>query len=251
MLSVKNSFVVICVMLFSTAALASDEFPYRRGVVRHRLSLAPVISFYKNHPQHTINTKAKSGFCLSYKAEVFFGKKTNLLVGLEYFDQGFSFQGYYSAPGHTYAFDKTYAYSHSARVREVNIPVGLKRAFNLEVDNYFSPYFSGGFCPRYIINSTNLIVNDSTGVTLHEGTGDVDFENNIGLLPVIPLAKKLNGFLYAGIGIQYNFRGSAKALFFEMTYKYGLSRFNYHGYKNSNDLNIKNSNLGFIFGIRF
>lgn len=251
MLSVKKYFVLIAGLLFTISAFADNEFPYRRGVVRHRLALAPVVSFYKNHPQHTINTKAKSGFYASYKAELFSGKKMNLLLGLEYLNQGFSFQGYYVRPGHTYAFDKTYAYSHTARVQEINVPIGLKIAFNMEVDNYFSPYFSGGFAPRYIINSYNLIVNDSTGRTEYEGKGNVNFENNIGLLPFLPPVTKLGGFLYGGLGCQYNFRGSAKALFFEMTYKYALSRFNYHGYKNSNDLNIKNSNLAFIFGIRF
>ncbi len=249
--SIKKSFVFLSAILFATAAFADKEFPYRRGVVRHRLSFAPVASFYKNTPDMAINTKAQSGFCASYKVEIFSGKKTNLLIGLEYFDQGFSFQGYYAAPGYTYAFDKTFAYSHTARVREIDVPMGLKVAFNIEEDNYFTPYFSGGFCPRYIINSSNLIVNDSTGITVHEGNGNVDFENNIGLLTGIPNMTKLNGFLYGGLGAQYNFRGSAKALFFEITYKYGLSRFNYHGYNNSNNLFIKNSNLAFIFGIRF
>lgn len=250
MLKIK-SFILIVATLITSFAFASEEFPFRRGVVRHRLSFAPVASFYKNHPYHTINTKSKSGFCATYKVEVFSGKKLNLLLGLEYLNQGFSFQGYYARPGYTYAYDKTFAYSHTARVQEINVPIGLKLAFNLEADNYFSPYFSGGFAPRYIINSYNLIVNDSTGITVYEGRGNVDFENNVGLLPFLPPARKLNGFLFGGVGVQFNFRGSAKALFFEMTYKYALSRFNYHGYKNSNDLNIKNSNLAFIFGIRF
>ncbi len=249
--SIKNSFVFLIAILFATAAFADKEYPYRKGTIRYRLSFAPVASFYKNTPNMTINTKALAGFCASFKTEYFFGKKTNLLIGLEYFDQGFSFQGYYAAPGHTYAFDKTYAYTHTTRVQEIDLPIGLKIAFNSEENNYFSPYFSGGFCPRYIIGSNSLIVNDSTGVTMHDGKGNVDFENNIGLLHPIPMVRKLNGFLYGGVGGQYNFRGSAKALFFEMTYKYGLSRFNYHGDNNSNNLFIKNSNLAFIFGVRF
>ena len=160
MLNIKNSFAVLIAILFATTTFADKEFPYRRGVVRHRLSFAPVASFYKNNPNMTINTKAKAGFCASYKTEIFFGKKTNLLVGLEYFNQGFSFQGYYAAPGYTYVFDKTFAYSHTANVQEIDVPIGLKVAFNMEADNYFTPYFSGGFCPRYIVGSTSLIVNE-------------------------------------------------------------------------------------------
>ena len=80
---------------------------------------------------------------------------------------------------------------------------------------------------------------------------NLGFENNISELFNSESKGKLNGFIYSGVGAQFNFRGSAKALFFEIVYRFGLSRFNYRGNDGSNDLNIRNSNLVFSFGVRF
>lgn len=246
-----RSFILSVFMLIASFANASKQYPYERNVVRYRLSFAPVVGFYKNHQYHTINNKALPGFIGSFKVEWFSGKRSNLMGGIDFYSQGFTFRGYYSAPGNTYEFDQTYAYTHTVSIQEVNMPLLIKTTFISEPDYYVSSYFAGGIVPRYILRSYNLIVNDSTGVTMLDGKGKVDFEHSIGDLPLIPPVKKLNGFIYLGVGAQYNFRGSAKALFFELTYKYGLSRFNYHGYNNSNDLYIRNSNLSFNFGIRF
>jgi hypothetical protein len=246
MLKIKHSFILLSAILLTTITFASKEYPFQKGVVRHRFSLAPVVCFYKNHDQHTINTKANLGFCMSYKAEIFSGKKANLILGLEFLNEAFTFQGYYATPGKTIAFDRTYPYTHTSRIQEIGLPIGIKLALMSEEGYYFTPYYLGGFCPRYILGSYNLIVNDVSGVTMHEGKGDIDFEHSI-----ISSVKQLNGFVFSGIGGQYNFRGSAKAVFFEVMYKYGLSRFNYHGYQDSNNLFIKNSNLAFSFGVRF
>ena len=208
-------------------------------------------AFYKNHELHTINTKPNSGFLISYKGEYFLGKRLNIIGGLEYYTQGFSFLGYYDLTGHTNVYNEIYAYEHTIAIQEVNVPMGVKIAFSTEEDTYFSSYYTGGLSLRFITDSQSLIVNDSIGVTVYEGRGDVGFENNIGKLFNIESQGKFNAFIFSGIGAQFNFRGSAKALFFEMTYRYGLSRFHYRGNNNSNDLNIKNSNLVFSFGVRF
>jgi hypothetical protein len=252
MLKLKNSFTFIFAMLIATSAFASKEYPFRVGVVRYRLGLAPVTCFYKKYRDPNItNLKANAGFCATLKAEIFSGGRTNLLFGVEYLSQAFTFEGYYAAPGYTYVYDGTFPYSHYSRVQEIDAPIGIKTSFISEEENYFSPYFSGGFAPRYIVTSYSLIVNDSSGITMLDGKGKIDFENNIGVLPGIPMVRKLNGFVYGGVGVQYNFRGSAKAIFFEITYKYGLSRFNYHGFNNSNSVFVKNSNMGFVLGVRF
>jgi len=222
---------------------AQDPDNYRKGSVKNRLSIGPVYSIYKNHPQHTINTHAKFGFCASYKSEILLGRKVNFLIGLDYFNQGLTFQGYYSAPGYTYLFDRTFAYTHEIREQELQLPIGFKKAFNYEKDNFYTPYFQGGVGARYIIGSYYIITNDSTGAVVYDGKGTMDFEYQF--------AKGFNAFFWGGFGSQYNFRTTGKALFFEANYKYGISRLHYTGYQNSNDLNIKDSHVSFNIGLKF
>ena len=217
---------------------------YKVRKVKHRITAGPVISFYKNNTQHTVNTKAKAGFNAAYKCELTLGRKTNFLVGLEYMSQGLKFNGYFSAPNHTYLFDETFAYSHEIRFQEIQLPLAFKIAFSPEKDNRFSSYFFLGPGFRYIVKSTAFIESDSTQETVLDGTTDLTFENHI-------VDQHFNAFLHAGMGIQKNFRDTGKALFIEFTYKYNISRLHYIGDKNSNNLNIKNNSLSICVGVRF
>ncbi len=253
---------ITAVVLFIWSFLpisAQDTYSYHKGKIKHRISAGPVLSFYKNHPQHTVNTQAETGFCASYKMEIAIERKTGLLVGLEYLSHGLTFQGYYSAPGNTYLFDRTFAYTHEIRVQEIQLPIAYKKAFNLEKDNFYTPYFFLGVGARYIIGSYYVITNDSTGDVVYDGKGSMDFEHQAATQIVNKLFKgvhqtitrEYNAFFQGGLGTQYNFRNSAKSIFFEITYKYGISRLHYEGYQNSNDLNIKDSHWGFTVGVKF
>jgi hypothetical protein len=237
---------VVALTLFFTIsfeAMSQEGTAYRKGKIKHRISVGLLKSFYKNQPEYTINTKAKTGYTASYKAELFLGKKTNLLLGLEYFNQGLTFNGYYEAPGHTYVFDKTFAYSHDLSIQEVHLPLSLKVAFNSEREHFYTPYFIGGVGARYIFSSYSVIGNDSTGITVFDQKDNIDFEHQ-------QLVKNLSAFFQVGVGLQKNFRISAKAVFFEISYKQAISRLHYDGNKNSNDLNIKDNHLIFSIGLR-
>ncbi len=260
MRTIKKIITTVFLCVFSISLiLAQDPDDFRKGAVKSRLSIGPVMSFYKNHPQHTVATNAKTGFCASYKSEILLGRKVNFLIGLDYFNQGLSFRGYYSAPGSTYLFDKTFAYTHEIRMQEIQLPIGFKKAFNYEKDNFYTPYFLGGVGARYLFNSYYVIVNDSTGNVLYDGKGGMDFEhqavtqvsNTLFKGAGTSVTRRLNTFIYAGLGSQYNFRTSAKAIFIEITYKYGISRLHYTGYQNSNNLNIKESHITFSIGVKF
>lgn len=238
---------------------AQDRVDYKAARVKHTLSIAPAISRYKNHPQHTTATKAKPGFNASYKAEIRFERRSSLLIGLDYLSQGFTFRGYYVFPGNTYLFDKTYAYTHEVRVQELHVPLGFKKLFNNEKDNFYTPYFFGGGGLRYLLSSYYVINNDSTETVVYDGKGTMDYEyqvftriaNKLFNGKGNPFTKKLNSYIYAGIGIQRNMRETGKAVFFDISYKYGISRLHYSGYNNSNDLNIKDSHLLVSVGFKF
>jgi hypothetical protein len=233
----------LLLILLPLLSLSQEGMPYRKGKVKHRLSVGGIKSFYQNHPEHTVNIKAKFGFDASYKAELLMGRKANLLIGLEYQNTGLTFNGYFSKPGYTYLFDRTYAYTHDIRIQEVQLPLAIKISFNSEKEHFYSPYFIGGIGARYIFGSYTVISNDSTGVTVFDAKDNIDFENQL-------LLKGLNAYFQAGLGLQYNIRNSARAFFFEFNYKYDISRIHYDGNDHSNDLNIRDGHLIFSVGFR-
>ncbi len=239
----KFTYLIVYFLAAALSLSAQDGEPYRKGKVRHRASFGLIKSFYKNHPQHTSNTKALTGFSFAYNSEILSGRRYNLLIGLEYQNTGLKFQGYYKKPTYTYLFDTTFAYTHEIRVQEVQLPLSVKLTFNHEKESFVSPYFIGGIGARYIFASYTVISNDSTGTTVYDGKDNIDFENQ-------RLMKGLNAFYHAGFGLQYNYRKTGRAIFFEMQYKYNISRMHYDGNDHSNDLNIKRGDLVFTFGMR-
>ena len=236
-----NLFLLI--ILLPLLTFSQDGMPYRKGKIKHRLSVGPVKSFYKNHPEHTLNTKAKLGVSVSYKSEILLGRRTNILLGLDYLNQAFTFKGYYKAPGYTYVFDETFSYLHEVRVNQVELPLMLKISFISEKEHLYSPYFLGGIGARYIFSSYTVISNDSTGITVYDGKDNIDYENQ-------RVTKGLNAFYQGGLGIQYNMRNTGRAVFFEFTYRYGISRLHYDGNNQTNNLNIKANHLVFTLGFR-
>lgn len=235
--------ILIVFLLLPILVLAQDGQPYRKGKVKYRLSAGPVISMYKNHPYHTIETKAKAGFNAAAKAEILLGRKTNLITGLEYMSQGLKFKGYYVDTGYTYVFDETFTYTHEIRYSEMQLPIGLKLTFNKEKESNVSPYLFGGIGFKYIFKSYIVVSSDSTNVTPYDGKGTVGFEHGL-------ISKSFNAFYHGGLGVQKNFRNSGRALFLELTFKYSLSRIHYSGYRNSNNLNIAERNLAITVGYR-
>ncbi|MCW3085569.1 MAG: hypothetical protein JWP12_2935 [Bacteroidetes bacterium] len=234
--------LLLCI-LFSGFAQAQYDQPYRKGRVKHRIGGGVVISLYKNDPHFAVNTKAKAGYAVSYKSEIILGHKTNLLIGLEYMSQGLTFNGYYADTGYTYLYDKTFSYTHEIRYNELQMPIGFKLALNKEADRPVTFYLFGGIGFRYILNSYTVISSDSTQTSPYDGKGSVGFEHHI-------ISPYFNAFYQGGLGLQKNFRASAKAVFFEVTYKYGLSRIHYTGFENSNNINIKESNITILIGLR-
>lgn len=239
--SLSSKLVLLLIIL--PFASFSQEFGSRKGNVKHRLSISLMKSFYENHKEHTIDTKAKLGFAAAYKAELRYGRISTVLIGLEYQSIGLSFKGYYKKPGYTYLFDRSYAYTHELRLQEFQIPLSLKIAFNAEKEHATTPYFVGGIGARYIFSSYSVISNDSTGITVYDAKDNIDFENQL-------LTKGLNAFFQAGFGLQKNIRTSTRAYFFEVGYRYCLSRIHYDGNDQSNDLNISDAHLLFTIGMR-
>ena len=235
--------LLLIFILLPAFSFSNDGVPFRKGKVKHRLSIGVIKSFYQNHPEHTINTKGKLGFSASYQSEIAMGGKSNFLIGLEYQSTGLLFNGYYKKPGYTYLFDRSYSYLHEIRFQEVQLPISIKITLNSEKEHSYSPYFIGGVGARYIFSSYSIISSDSTGRTVYDAKDNIDFENQ-------RLLKGLNAYFHAGLGLQYNVKNSTRAVYFELKYKYGISRFHYDGNEQSNDLNIRDGHFIFLVGCR-
>jgi hypothetical protein len=235
--------VILLLLLISMQSAAQQKFNYSQFSLKHRLTFGPVFSKFNNHPKMTTDTKAKLGFNVAYKAELFLGRRTNLTGGLEYISQGFTFRGYYEKYGHTYLFDETFPYTHEVRFNELQLPVGLKLALNSEKEHAWTPFLFGHIAPRYIMNSYFVITNDSTGTSPYDGKGNLGFQYQF-------LARGFNFSYGLGIGIQKNFRTTGRAFIIEFCYRRGYSRLHYEGFEESNDLNIKDSSLGITIGMR-
>jgi hypothetical protein len=174
--------------LFLPLSSFSQEIKSNKpSILRHRISAGPVISFYKIDPHYAINEKGKTGANISYKTEILLGRRTNVLLGLEYMSQGLKFNGYYADTGYTYFFDESFAYTHEIRYNEVQVPIGLKLALNSDKESPVTPYLFGGVGARYIFNSYVVISSDSTNVSPYDGKSDIGFEHEL-------IAKSLNAF---------------------------------------------------------
>lgn len=236
--------VVFYLMTISSCIHAQKESLYSRTIMKHRISIGPVFSFYKIEPNFAIEVKSRIGINIAYKGEFFLGRRTNVLIGVEYLNEGVTFKSYYEAPGYTYLFDKSFAYFHDVRLQRVNLPVSLKLSFNSEKSNTLSTYGLLGAGATYLCKSTTYIESDSTKNSVYEGKTNVRFEN-------YRISKKLSGFYLLGLGAQRNNKINGRALFLELTYNHGLSRLHYEGHEYSNKLEIKNALLAFTFGVRF
>jgi hypothetical protein len=211
--------------------------------LKHRISAGPVISIIKNDPHFTVNTKAKAGWNLAYKAEILLGRKTNLMVGLEYMSQGLQFNGYYADTGYTFLYDESFAYTHELRYNEAQLPIALKLALNKDKEIPVTAYLFGGIGFRYIVNSYIVIASDSTETTPYDGKGSIGFEHEI-------VTKGFNAFYHAGFGLQKNLKESNKSVFLELTFKRAISRVHYSGHNNSNNINFRDNNLAITVGLR-
>lgn len=231
-------------LLFFSMLFSQDNPAMGSKKVRHMLSMGPVLSFYKNHHLHTIDTKAKPGFNASYRLDIHVIKRISFITGAEFMSQGLSFKGYYKASGHTTVFDGTFPYTHEIRYNEALLPLSFKFALNREKDNNYTPYFNMGMDFRYIFKGYTVITQDASELVPYDGKTKITFENYV-------FAPFINTNLRATFGIQRNNRKTGKAMFMEFTYRYGLSRIHYEGKNESNNLNISNSSLGIILGVRF
>lgn len=203
-----------------------------------------MLSFFGKDPHALAKANPLFGFTVNYTSEISIIDNLNVLAGLTYTNQALQFNGYYVAPGYTYIFDNTFAYTHRLRFQSIQLPISLKFNLNTEDDHNYTPYFMLGFGFSYLYSAKTTITSDSTGNSIYKGKTDLAFENFV-------FNNKFNSFFQGGFGLQKNMRKKERALFLDFIYKFDISRLYYTGYQNSNNIRFRNSNLSIVVGLKF
>lgn len=225
------------------AAQESAPPPVKKIRTNKRIYVGAVVPFFNNNPDHTADTKSATSVNIGFK-RTFKLFTSGVETGLEYVNEGLSFNSYYFAPGFSKLYDKTFPFSHEIRINELQLPVVFKQSFGKETKNKATPYFAVGWAWRYLMYCSTSIISTTDGIQVYDGKTDISFEYGFPW-------KHFGSLLLGGFGLQFNNLQTQSALFFEANYKYGISRFHYAGHINTNNLLIHDSNITINVGYKF
>jgi hypothetical protein len=208
----------IYTVLFLVSALAffAQEKTPRKAYTR--VLFGPALSFYKNNPVHTSDTKPKSSFYAGVFEEIRMYKDFSFLPGVEYLYQGMTFNTYYLVPGTTTLYDKHFNYNYTLTMQEVRLNLMFRQVFGIESRNTITGYLHYGYVLRYLINPQLRVNSNLTGTEMYTGDAQLAFEHYI-------ITKNMASGLKLTGGMQHNFFKTHRAWFFECSYMYSLSRF--------------------------
>lgn len=212
--------------------------------IKTRISVSPVIGFYKPNKNHTSNAKQKMAYCVSIKEEIRLTKshKAFFMIGVDYLYHGVNFNSYYFFDDSLHFYNKEMNATYDLVIHEINVPLQFKYSLQKEYNTIFSTYLFGGYAFRYLA-SNNLAV-DYNGTNMKNGTTNLSFK-------IAPLKKEMSSFLNAGIGIQKNFQKTRQnAVFAELQLKYSLSPLNINESFAPSSLYINNHFLLLTVGVK-
>jgi len=236
--------ILAVIVLFSSVLTlnAQDIASSGKPKVNKRLYGGFIFPIFTNNPYHTTGTSSSFSFNLGFKRTFIFAS-SKFDIGIEYLNQGLSFQSYYFAPGYSVLYDKSFPFLHDLRIQELQLPVLYRYMFGKETRNKTTPYLTIGWALRFIAYATSTI-QSSDGILVFDDQTDLGFENPF-------ITSRLSSMWQASFGLQFNNVKTLKAFYVELGYKLGTSRYHYVGNGTSNDLMIKDSNVTLNFGYKF
>ena len=228
-------------VLVSQFAFAQMEIQHRK--VFYRLGIGPVLSFYKNNPYHSSSNVASAAYQFSFITEFRVSRRTAFLTGLEYFMHGLSFNSYYFPPGTNRLYNDNFNYHYSVVMNEINLPLLVRFNPHLEEKHHFSPYTSFGYDLRYTLLTHLNVKSNLDGTEPFDGFTKTTFEHPY-------YFPQLASFLAFNVGVQKTSSVSHKGVFFEINFKYGLTRFLIDDTFTPGSLYIRNYHLAFTLGCK-
>ncbi len=249
----KFKFILFTFLLSLSVKCFSDNSPvfYKMSsmgesrIVRTRLMIAPVISFYKINKNHADAPHQKMSGLISLKEEVRLNYKHNMffLFGVEYMVHGLNFNSYYFKPDSTQLYTGDFNYSYSLYIHEIDFPLQLKLCFNHENNARITPYFMIGYHFRTLLDANLKVKRD--GELVEKTYEVITFKNQL-------FSKRNNPFVSVTFGIQKNNLKTYKScVFAEITYRYGFSPYLLHDSFTASSLYITGNHLNVGFGFKF
>ncbi len=241
----RNLVLQFLFVLLSSTSFAQFDKPGVLHKIKYQLSVLGVVSAYINDYRVTTNTSSGPGIGANFKAEIPLVKGIKFMPGIEALAQGVSFDSYYFSPGYSQVFDGNYSYHHEIRTSELGLPLLFKINMLLKEEVLANNiYFTVGWEPKYNLNAHTTITKDADGSLLYDGKIDLPYENYF-------ISSEIGNYVVGGIGYNHNFLPGKHSVVFDLTYRYGLSRYVYTGYDNSNYILFKNTNISISIGYRF
>lgn len=223
----------------------SSEGPVKSKLLRTRIMVAPVISFYKVNKNHASGVSQKMSGLFSIKEEFRLNASHTVFfsIGAEYFVHGLKFFSYYFNPDSLQLYDGEMNYSYNLYVHELDIPLQMKISFTKENNSKFSPYVVFGYHLRTLLFGGLKVKRDGEAVVSKK-------ENVIFKNPLI--SNKCNPFLSVAIGIQANRPNTKKiGLFGEIGFRFGISPYLLKDTFTPSSLYISGNHLSIGVGMRF
>ena len=249
----KFKFILLNILFFISTICFSDNPPLfhyaskagESRLIRTRLMIAPVISFYKVNNNHAANPHQKMSGLFSLREEVRLTYKNNMffLFGVEYMVHGVNFDSYYFKPDSIQLYTGDMTYQYSLYMHEIDVPIQLKLCFNHENNAIFTPYFIMGYHFRTLLDA-NLKVKQN-GEVVHKTYEVITFKNQL-------FSKRNNPFVSITFGLQKNNLKTYKnCVFAEITYRYGFSPYLLKDSFTASSLYITGNHLNVGFGFKF
>lgn len=184
--------------------------------VKTRISVSPVLAFYKANKNHTSKSTQKMAFNASLKEEIRLDKKNQcfFMFGADYMLHGVNFNSYYFYDDSIHFYNGDMKAKYQLVVQEIDIPLFLKYSLQKETNALTTSYLFAGYCRRWLIGN-KLNVNYK---------GDEVFNKMIPLkFKSSALDVTSSSFICFGAGVQKNTLLTHNAVFAELQFRYGLS----------------------------
>lgn len=216
----------------------------KNPVFKTRLSLSPVIGFYKSNINHTSSSKSKLAFNVSVKEEIRLDKNNQnyLMIGAEYMLHGVTFNSYYFYKDSLQLYTpERLKYTYSLVMHELDFPVQFKHSFQNETASIFSSYVFAGYVYRWMVDGKLKVTEN--GNELVNKYESVTFKN-----PAFDYSN--SSFLCVGTGFQKNTFLLHNAVYAELQFRYSLSPFYFSESFAPSSLYTNNHFLLFTIGVK-
>ena len=246
------------ILFFFLTALSfngfSDNFPAFSNTgsmgessrMRTRITIAPVVSFYKINMNHASNPRQKMSGLFSLREEIRLNYKHNMffLFGVEYMLHGVNFNSYYFKPDSIQLYNEDrMTYQYSLYMHDIDVPLQLKLCFNHENNARATPYVMIGYHFRTLLDANLKVKQD--GEVVHKSYEVVTFKNQL-------FSKRNNPFVSLTLGIQKNnLKTLRNCIFAEITYRYGFSPYLLKDSFTPSSLYISGNHLNLGLGFKF